>query len=263
MAELHTFRPLFPGSSESDQLYKICSVIGTPSATQWAEGHKLASKLNFRWPQFVPTKLETLIPNAGKEAVELMMGMMSWDPSRRISCAKALQHPYFDATCASLNAQQQDASAMKVPAEQEQSTRTGSSKLPRMPVPPPKDFPANFMLNNLNGTGSRKDQKVGSKPNSGRSMEASRAGSRSNSFMAQGADLPPLRQASQQGSANPQNLNGSSRYLRMARYQPGTQQTPVLPTTGVSSMASAAQGKLPSLGPTPSFAGRGLGVHLP
>merc|ERR1719401_3074812 len=98
-----------------------------------------------------------------------MMGMMSWDPSRRISCAKALQHPYFDATCASLNAQQQDASAKKVPAEQEQSTRTGSSKLPRMPVPPPKDFPANFMLDNLNSTqGSRKDQNVSSKPNSGR-----------------------------------------------------------------------------------------------
>lgn len=30
MAELYTFRPLFPGSSEVDQLYKICSVLGTP-----------------------------------------------------------------------------------------------------------------------------------------------------------------------------------------------------------------------------------------
>lgn len=30
MAELYTFRPLFPGSSEVDQLFKICSVLGTP-----------------------------------------------------------------------------------------------------------------------------------------------------------------------------------------------------------------------------------------
>lgn len=30
MAELYTFRPLFPGSSEVDQLFKVCSVLGTP-----------------------------------------------------------------------------------------------------------------------------------------------------------------------------------------------------------------------------------------
>jgi serine/threonine protein kinase len=30
MAELYTFRPLFPGTSEIDQIFKICSVLGTP-----------------------------------------------------------------------------------------------------------------------------------------------------------------------------------------------------------------------------------------
>jgi serine/threonine protein kinase len=28
MAELYTKRPLFPGSSEIDQIYKVCSVLG-------------------------------------------------------------------------------------------------------------------------------------------------------------------------------------------------------------------------------------------
>lgn len=28
MAELYTFRPLFPGQNENDQLYKICSILG-------------------------------------------------------------------------------------------------------------------------------------------------------------------------------------------------------------------------------------------
>ena len=31
MAEVYTLRPLFPGSSEVDQLFKLCSVLGTPS----------------------------------------------------------------------------------------------------------------------------------------------------------------------------------------------------------------------------------------
>lgn len=30
MAELFTFRPLFPGTSEIDEVFKICSVLGTP-----------------------------------------------------------------------------------------------------------------------------------------------------------------------------------------------------------------------------------------
>ena len=30
MAEMYTLRPLFPGSSEIDQIFKICTVLGTP-----------------------------------------------------------------------------------------------------------------------------------------------------------------------------------------------------------------------------------------
>jgi len=30
MAELYTFRPLFPGNSEIDEIFKICSILGTP-----------------------------------------------------------------------------------------------------------------------------------------------------------------------------------------------------------------------------------------
>lgn len=29
-AELYTFTPLFPGNSEIDQIFKICSILGTP-----------------------------------------------------------------------------------------------------------------------------------------------------------------------------------------------------------------------------------------
>jgi len=31
MAELYLMRPLFPGISEVDQLYKVCAVLGTPN----------------------------------------------------------------------------------------------------------------------------------------------------------------------------------------------------------------------------------------
>lgn len=51
MAELFTLRPLFPGSSEADEIYKICCVIGCPTNSEWAEGLKLASTINYHFPQ--------------------------------------------------------------------------------------------------------------------------------------------------------------------------------------------------------------------
>lgn len=40
LAELYTLRPLFPGSSEADEIYKICSVLGSPTMRSWPEGIK-------------------------------------------------------------------------------------------------------------------------------------------------------------------------------------------------------------------------------
>jgi serine/threonine protein kinase len=48
MAELYTLRPLFPGSSEADELVKISSVLGTPTAATWPEGLRLAAAMEFR-----------------------------------------------------------------------------------------------------------------------------------------------------------------------------------------------------------------------
>merc|ERR1719183_2055912 len=97
MAELYTLRPLFPGNSESDEVYKICSVLGTPSQSVWPDGAKLAANIGFRFPQFVPTQLDSLIPSASREGCALMYGMMTWDPNKRLSTQRCLQHAFFEA----------------------------------------------------------------------------------------------------------------------------------------------------------------------
>jgi len=226
MAELHTFRPLFPGASESDQLYKICSVLGTPSHTEWQEGHRLAGKIGFRFPAFVPTRLDTLIPNASKEAVDLMYGMMFWDPNKRLSATKCLQHGYFD-TAVLPNAAAREHTALPRPAASPESASAGDKVHAKAAAQ--NEFPGNFFLNNLNSTkgssqhnlsstkGSCKDgislpnlnSTKGSgkdlgRPNTGRrrssspGQEGSR-GSRHNSQSgAEQTSLPPLRQASRE-----------------------------------------------------------------
>ncbi|EDQ84873.1 uncharacterized protein MONBRDRAFT_29859 [Monosiga brevicollis MX1] len=95
MAELYTLRPLLPGSSEVDTLFKCTAVFGTPSKANWAEGLKLASKMNFKFPQMSATPLRTLVPQASTDAIDLMQDLMQWNPAKRPNCAGALRHAYF------------------------------------------------------------------------------------------------------------------------------------------------------------------------
>ena len=95
LAEMLTLRPLFPGSSEADQIYKICSVLGSPTMRSWPEGMKLASAMNFRFPQFTATPLNQLVPNASEEALQVLTDCLRFDPSQRPTCAQLLQYPFF------------------------------------------------------------------------------------------------------------------------------------------------------------------------
>ncbi|XP_078395278.1 serine/threonine-protein kinase MAK isoform X2 [Cetorhinus maximus] len=95
MAELYTLRPLFPGTSEVDEIFKICQVLGTPKKSDWPEGYQLSAAMNFRFPQCVPIHLKTLIPNASNEAIQLMKGTLHWDPKKRPNSGQVLRYPYF------------------------------------------------------------------------------------------------------------------------------------------------------------------------
>ncbi|XP_046327547.1 serine/threonine-protein kinase ICK-like [Haliotis rufescens] len=95
MAELYTLRPLFPGSSEIDQIFKTCTCLGTPSKEEWPEGYQLASSMNYRFPQTVPVSLKSLIPSADKDGLDIMARMLKWNPSHRPGSSQCLRHPYF------------------------------------------------------------------------------------------------------------------------------------------------------------------------
>jgi len=96
LAELFTLSPLFPGETETDQLYKICTVLGTPDHSLWPEGMNLPRSSSFQFFQIPPRNLWELIPNASLEAIDLIKQLCSWDPRRRPTAEQALQHPFFN-----------------------------------------------------------------------------------------------------------------------------------------------------------------------
>ncbi|XP_035909773.1 sporulation protein kinase pit1 isoform X1 [Anopheles stephensi] len=95
MAELYTFRPLFPGSSEVDQLFKICSVLGTPDKSDWADGHKLAATIQFRFPECPKIPLATLVTRASSAGIQLLEDLLQWEPEKRPTAQQSMKYPYF------------------------------------------------------------------------------------------------------------------------------------------------------------------------
>lgn len=97
LAELFTLRPLFPGASETDEIYKVCAVLGSPTQRNWPEGLRLASAMSFRFPQFVATPLHQILPNVSQDGVTLIQDLIRYDPQQRPSASQALQYPFFAA----------------------------------------------------------------------------------------------------------------------------------------------------------------------
>uniref|UniRef100_UPI00398F2FE8 serine/threonine-protein kinase MAK isoform X2 n=1 Tax=Pristiophorus japonicus TaxID=55135 RepID=UPI00398F2FE8 len=144
MAELYTLRPLFPGSSEIDEIFKICQVLGTPKKNNWSEGYQLAAAMNFRWPQCVPNNLKTLIPNASGEAIQLMRDMLQWDPKKRPTPGQALRYPYFhvgQALGTPQQLQEQGKQQYKHPLHQFKPVPPLQPPLQPPPQPPPLHHP--------------------------------------------------------------------------------------------------------------------------
>lgn len=94
-AELYLNRPLFPGASDTDQLFKICSILGPPNAAEWDEGYQLARRLNIRFPPMAPTPLRQIIPNAHPAAIDLIEQMLKYNPSERPTVTMCLQHQFL------------------------------------------------------------------------------------------------------------------------------------------------------------------------
>jgi len=126
MAELYTRRPLFPGTSEIDQIYKVCSILGTPSSQDWSQGQQLASQMNFKFPTFSPTHLSQVLGNrVGARGISLLYSTLTWNPSWRSSSTEALKHSYFRT-----NSQPSSASSFSLMLKPSKSRRSQKLDVP-------------------------------------------------------------------------------------------------------------------------------------
>ncbi|KAL9265102.1 Cyclin-dependent kinase B2-1-like protein [Drosera capensis] len=93
-AELVTTEALFRGDSELQQLLHIFRLLGTPNEKVWPGVTSLRDW--HVYPQWRPQELSSAVPGLDEEGLDLLAKMLIYEPSKRISAKKAMEHPYFD-----------------------------------------------------------------------------------------------------------------------------------------------------------------------
>ncbi|KAI9832351.1 MAG: hypothetical protein M1826_002037 [Phylliscum demangeonii] len=107
--EIATLKPLFPGSNEVDQVWRVCEIMGSPGnwygrgggkigGGEWPEGVRLAQKLGFSFPKMAPHAMGSVLPSPTWPVAlaDLVADCLRWDPKNRPTSSQALRHDFFD-----------------------------------------------------------------------------------------------------------------------------------------------------------------------
>lgn len=95
MAEMYTGRPLFPGTTNEDQLIRIFRIMGTPTERTWP-GLTQFTEYKPNWQMYATQPLTNILPQIDPAGIELLQHMLQLRPELRISAHDALQHHWFN-----------------------------------------------------------------------------------------------------------------------------------------------------------------------
>lgn len=127
--EITIFKPLFPGSNEMDQIWKILEVLGTPHSTressrtgyvsnggQWESAKNLAQRINMKFPYVEGTGFQDLISSSQLQSLSDVIKLcLRWDPNERATTRDLCLMPFFQDTVADLR---ETSTALTTSAEQ-------------------------------------------------------------------------------------------------------------------------------------------------
>lgn len=94
MAEMFSGRPLFPGTTNEDQILRIFRIMGTPTERTWP-GLSQFPEYKATWQMYATQPLNVILPQIDPLGIDLLQRMLQLRPEMRITAAEALTHQWF------------------------------------------------------------------------------------------------------------------------------------------------------------------------
>jgi len=96
LGELLGGKPMFPGTSTTNQIDRIIEVTGlpTPEDIDSIQSEFAAQMLANLPPPAVPRSIDTMYPSADADSIDLLQKLLMFNPSKRLNAEEALEHPY-------------------------------------------------------------------------------------------------------------------------------------------------------------------------
>jgi cell division cycle 2-like len=96
--ELILRKPLFSCLKDLEHLDHIFKLFGTPTDEIWPGWKNLPVAMQINFPKYPGIKLCDIIPKECRitdAGLDLIKQMLTLDPNKRITAARALKHPWF------------------------------------------------------------------------------------------------------------------------------------------------------------------------
>jgi len=96
LGELLGGKPMFPGTSTTNQIDRILEVTGRPSKEdiESIQSEFAAQMLENLPDPPAPRTLENIYPNADSDSIDMLQKLLMFNPDKRMTAEEALEHPY-------------------------------------------------------------------------------------------------------------------------------------------------------------------------
>lgn len=96
LGELLSLEPLFPGTSDIDQLSRLVKVLGSPTEENWPGCSNLPDYRKLCFPgDGIPVGLKNHVPNCSESVFFILERLVCYDPAARLNSEELLENKYF------------------------------------------------------------------------------------------------------------------------------------------------------------------------
>ncbi|GAX80947.1 hypothetical protein CEUSTIGMA_g8382.t1 [Chlamydomonas eustigma] len=97
LGELLKSEPLFPAENEMECLRMQCNLLGSPNTKTWPGLQGILATSNLKPPeQPLCSNLRQTFRHLSDEGLDLLSGLLSFDPETRFTARQAIRHPFFN-----------------------------------------------------------------------------------------------------------------------------------------------------------------------